>query len=105
MTLASPYSYAEDASTTSILHSLETIAAEVQATSGPVALAWTLTRNAFPIIGARTINHLLDAVAALNISLSTDQITKLNNVSAVSLGYPHDLLKTVKVTYWKWNLI
>lgn len=99
LTLSSTDSYAEDASAKVILDTLETIASEVHATPGQVALAWILTKNAFPIIGARTTGHLSDALTALTIILSADQIEQLNKVSEVKLGYPHDLLKTVQTTY------
>jgi len=99
LTHGSPGSYAENDTVKAILDTLGTIASAVQSTPGQVALAWTLTRNAFPIIGARTTSHLLDALKALDLSLSTDQLEQLDCVSAVSLGYPHDLLKKVQTTY------
>jgi aryl-alcohol dehydrogenase-like predicted oxidoreductase len=91
--------YEEDAVTKSIIDELELIAAEVEGTTGQVALAWTLTKNAFPIIGARTLAHLQDNLKALAIRLTPEQIARLDNVSAVTMGYPHDLLKTVQNTY------
>nr|WP_067060237.1 aldo/keto reductase [Mucilaginibacter sp. L294] len=99
LTLSKADGYHEDAATKAILDELETIAAEVEATPGQVALAWALTKNAFPIIGARTLSHLNDGLKALEVSLTADQTARLNNISAVTMGYPHDLLKTVQVTY------
>jgi aryl-alcohol dehydrogenase-like predicted oxidoreductase len=91
--------YQEDANTKEILDLLECIAAEVEKTSGQVALAWTLTKNAFPIVGARTPAHLQNAIKALDIQLSADQLDRLERISAVTMGYPHDLLKKVQVSY------
>lgn len=88
--------YTEDTRTKAILDTLETIGSELNATSGQVALAWTLTGNAFPIMGVRTTGHLLESLGALDISLSADQVNQLNAVSAVTLGYPHDLLQSVQ---------
>jgi aryl-alcohol dehydrogenase-like predicted oxidoreductase len=99
LTAAKAGAYQEDAATKTILAELETIAAEAEATPGQVALAWTLTKNAFPIIGARTLLHLNDGLNALNVHLTADQVSRLNNVSAVTMGYPHDLLKTVQTSY------
>ncbi|MDP9078803.1 MAG: aldo/keto reductase [Bacteroidota bacterium] len=99
LTLAAPEGYKEDAATKAILDQLELIAAEVEATPGQVALAWALTKNAFPIIGARTLEHLTDSLKALEIQLSGEQVAQLDQVSSVKLGYPHDLLKTVQVPY------
>lgn len=98
MTLSAPEGYQEDLITKEIIDQLEMIAAEVAATPGQVALAWLLTNNVFPIIGARTLSHLTDGLKALEISLTPDQVSGLNNVSAVNLGYPHDLLEKVQKT-------
>jgi aryl-alcohol dehydrogenase-like predicted oxidoreductase len=85
--------------TKNILDELELIAVEVDASPGQVALAWTLTKNAFPIVGARALSHLTDSLRALDIRLSQDQLDRLDAVSNVSLGYPHDLLKSVQKKY------
>jgi aryl-alcohol dehydrogenase-like predicted oxidoreductase len=99
LNIASQDSYQENTATKAILDQLELIAAELGATTGQVALAWTLTKNAFPIIGARTLEQLTDSLKALDLQLSTNQLTQLEQVSTISLGYPHELLKTVQVSY------
>jgi aryl-alcohol dehydrogenase-like predicted oxidoreductase len=99
LTLSAPGGLTEDVFTKNILDELESIAAEVNATPGQVALAWTLTKNAFPIVGARALSHLTDSLRALDIRLSQDQLDRLEGTSNVSLGYPHDLLKTVQKKY------
>ncbi|MDN3582103.1 aldo/keto reductase [Mucilaginibacter flavus] len=99
LTHSSPDGFKEDAITENILNQLESIAAEVNATPGQVALAWILTKNDFPIIGARTLLHLTDSLRALDIHLSKDQVERLESVSNISLGYPYDLLKTVQKNY------
>jgi aryl-alcohol dehydrogenase-like predicted oxidoreductase len=96
LTLAAPDGYTEDAATKTIIDELELIAAAIETTPGEVALAWVLTKNAFPIVGARTLTHLTDSLKALNIRLSLDQVQRLEDVSSTTLGYPHDLLKTVQ---------
>ena len=99
LTLSAAGGFIEDVATKTIIDQLESIAAEVEATPGQVALAWTLTKNAFPIVGARTLDHLNDGLKALDVRLNQDQIEHLESVSAVTLGYPHDLLKTVQKAY------
>jgi aryl-alcohol dehydrogenase-like predicted oxidoreductase len=99
LTLSAPDGYHEDAATQTIIDQLELIAAEVEATPGQVALAWILTKNAFPVIGARTLAHLEDGLKTLEIRLSPDQVTRLDNISTIAMGYPHDLLKTVQRVY------
>ena len=99
LTISAPEGYEENPRTKAILDELELIAAEVDATPGQVALGWTLTKNCFPIIGARTLAHLTESIHALSIHLSPDQLDRLNTLSAVPMGYPHDLLKTVQKVY------
>lgn len=91
--------FTEDLTTRTILDELESIAAEVEATPGQVALAWTLTKKAFPIVGARKLSHLTDSLNALEINLSTDHVNRLESVSRIVMGYPHDLLRTVQKDY------
>jgi aryl-alcohol dehydrogenase-like predicted oxidoreductase len=99
LTLSKPDGHPEDESTKTILDELELIATEVDSTPGQVALSWVMTKNGFPIIGARTLSHLEDGLKALKIELTSSQVKRLDNVSAITLGYPHELLKTVQTTY------
>ncbi|MGK2912310.1 MAG: aldo/keto reductase [Sphingobium sp.] len=55
-----------------------------------------------PIVGARTLKQFEDNLGALDVVLSTDQRTRLNAVSALDVGLPHDFLArdtTRKVTF------
>jgi aryl-alcohol dehydrogenase-like predicted oxidoreductase len=99
LTLSASKDYQEDAATKAIIDELEKIAVELEATPGQVALAWTLKKNGFPIVGARTLAHLKDGLKALDVQLSVDHITKLDHISAVTMGYPYDVLKTVQKAY------
>lgn len=86
----------ENEATKAIIDQLLVTAAELDTTAGQVALAWMVSKEAFPIVGARTIHHINDALKALSIQLNPDHIIQLDRLSAVSLGYPHDLLATVQ---------
>jgi aryl-alcohol dehydrogenase-like predicted oxidoreductase len=97
--LSATEGYQEDAAAKTIIDELELIAAEVEATPGQVALAWTLTKNAFSIVGARKLEHLDESFKALAIDLNAGQLARLEDVSATTMGYPHDLLKTVQKAY------
>lgn len=99
LTLSKPDVHHEDEFVKTILDELELIALEADSTPGQVALSWMLTKNGFPIIGARTLSHIEDALKALKIKLTPTQVERLDNVSAITLGYPHDLLKTVQTAY------
>jgi aryl-alcohol dehydrogenase-like predicted oxidoreductase len=70
------------------------VAAEVGRTPAQVALAWTLRKPGVtaPVIGARTPEQLLGNLGALEVDFTADQLARLDKVSAIDLGYPHDLL-------------
>jgi pyridoxine 4-dehydrogenase len=63
---------------------LETIAKRHQATTGQIALAWTLQRSPvmLPIPGTSKVAHLIENVAAASIKLSDDDRVKLDKVSS-----------------------
>lgn len=72
------------------------VAQEMGRSPAQVALAWTLLNPAVvsPLIGARTLAQLEDNLAALEIDFTADQIERLDAVSRVDLGFPHDLLSS-----------
>jgi len=88
--------YHENERTKAVIDQLFVIAEELDLTPGQIALAWVSSKGAFPIVGARTIDHLNDGLKATSIQLSPDHLSQLDQLSAVALGYPHDLLKTVQ---------
>lgn len=70
------------------------VAAEMGRTPAQVALAWTLQNPGVtaPVIGARTPGQLAGNLGALEVDFTADQLARLAGVSAIDLGYPHDLL-------------
>ncbi|WP_236792796.1 aldo/keto reductase [Amycolatopsis sp. GM8] len=70
------------------------IAEEVGHTPAQVALAWTLRIPGVtaPVIGARTPEQLVGNLGALEVDLTAGQLARLDEVSAIDLGYPHDML-------------
>jgi aryl-alcohol dehydrogenase-like predicted oxidoreductase len=77
---------------TAILDTLEQVARETGSNSGRVAIAWVSAKGALPIIGPRTRAQLDDNVAAADLRLSADQLGRLDEASAVSMGFPHDMV-------------
>jgi aryl-alcohol dehydrogenase-like predicted oxidoreductase len=53
------------------------IAADRGLPRAQIALAWVLTKTTAPIVGATKATHLDDAAAALEVQLSTEEITAL----------------------------
>lgn len=73
---------------------VQELAAEAGTTPSRVALAWTLLNPAVvsSLVGARTLAQLKDNLGALEIELDTGQRARLDEVSAVDPGFPHDIL-------------
>jgi len=80
--------------TLQIVDVVKDVADELGITPSRVALAWTLAKTPVtsPIVGARTRAQLEDNLGALEIELSPDQLTRLDDASAIELGFPHELL-------------
>lgn len=69
------------------------IARELDAIPSGVALAW-LRQNpkVIPVIGARNVNQLKENLNCLQLNLSSEHLAKLNEVSKINLGFPHDFI-------------
>jgi len=96
ISLSSQSGYNEDQKTKEIIDELLDISNKYDATPGQIAFAWNLSKNAFPLLGARSINQFEESIKAANIDLTTEEIIKLDTLSSIALGYPHDLLNTVR---------
>jgi aryl-alcohol dehydrogenase-like predicted oxidoreductase len=62
-----------------VLEALQSVARERGIAAAQIALAWVLSKPVVdaPIVGASKMNHLEDAIAALEIELSGDEIQRL----------------------------
>lgn len=70
------------------------VAAEQERTPAQVGLAWTLQNPGVSatLIGARTPGQLEDNLGALEVDFTGSQLSRLDEVSKIDLGFPHDLL-------------
>lgn len=70
------------------------IAGETGNTPSQVALAWTLLNPAVtaPLIGARTLQQLEENLGALNVVLDEEHRQRLEQISSIDLGFPHEFL-------------
>jgi len=86
----SPYAKFNNDNTKILFDSIESIAKENNMTFAQVALRWVLQKPGItsPIIGARTMAHLTDALGILEKSLTDEQMKKLDDLSAVPPPYP-----------------
>jgi aryl-alcohol dehydrogenase-like predicted oxidoreductase len=72
------------------------VANELGVSAAQVALAWLRMRSAavIPIVGARKLTQLEDNLRSLNVVLLSEQRERLDRVSAVPMGFPHDYYKS-----------
>lgn len=68
------------------------VAAELGVPPSQVALAWLRARGVVPLLGARTAAQLEANLGCLEVTLPEDQLRRLDDVSRVPLGFPHDFL-------------
>ncbi len=82
-----------------IAHEVGRVADQLGVNSARVALAW-LRQQAHrwgvvvPLVGARTLAQLKDNLACLDIELTSDQLTALDAVSSIDLGFPYTMIET-----------
>jgi aryl-alcohol dehydrogenase-like predicted oxidoreductase len=71
------------------------VAAAIDRTSAQVALNWVLHRPGVtaPLLGARTPEQLRENLGAAGWRLANEHRARLEEVSAIELGYPHDWLE------------
>jgi len=78
-----------------IIDALRAIEKETGATVAQVALAWVQGRPgvASTIIGARTMDQLLDNLGALDVELTPGHVATLDELSRPALPFPHEFLR------------
>ncbi|HEY8928846.1 MAG TPA: aldo/keto reductase [Mucilaginibacter sp.] len=71
------------------------IADELGTTPGNVALKWTMQQgfSSIPIVGATKLNQLEDNLKTVDVELSDAHLQKLNEASAIQLGFPGDFFR------------
>lgn len=65
---------------------------EIGRAPASVALRWILDRGVVPIVGARTVEHLEQNLEALEAPLDEAARRRIDETSAVDLGFPHEFL-------------
>lgn len=77
-----------------IARTVDAVADELGVSSAKVAIAWVRSKGYgyIPIVGARKVEQIQDTMGATEVTLEASQIERLDAVSAVPLGFPHDFL-------------
>jgi aryl-alcohol dehydrogenase-like predicted oxidoreductase len=94
-TRVNPDTYKMDERATKIVMEVKAVAEEVGRSMGQVAINWvrqSRSNQVIPIIGARTAAQLADNLACLDWKLTDEQWERLDAVSRIDLGFPHNFL-------------
>jgi aryl-alcohol dehydrogenase-like predicted oxidoreductase len=80
------------------------LARKIKCTPSQVALNWIRQQKIlpqqnkiFPMIGSRKESQIKDNLACLEFKLSNEQVQRLNEISKIELGFPHDFLNSEMV--------
>ncbi len=79
-----------------IARAVDRVADELGASSAQVATAWVRAQGYryLPIVGARKVEQIEDTLGAAALELSPAHLAALDEVSQVSLGFPHEFLRS-----------
>ncbi len=71
------------------------VAREARCTPTQAAVAWIRSRPGLmiPLLGARTLQQLEDNLGALQVDLDRQNLARLDEASAIDLGFPHEFLE------------
>ncbi len=77
-----------------ITRAVVAVADALGVTPAQIPLQWTMQRDlsVVPIVGATKPEQLSDTLKSLDIYLPDEHLQRLNAVSAIELGFPHDFL-------------
>lgn len=77
-----------------VLDELKRVATSLDTTVARVALAWVQSRPGVSstIIGARTLAHIEDNIKALEVQLTAEQVSKLDELTKPALNFPAPFL-------------
>ena len=80
------------------LEAVQAIAKARETTASAVSLAWLIAKPTVSsvIFGARSIEQLDANLAAADVKLTADEVQKLDEASAYSLGYPYEFMANIQ---------
>lgn len=89
---------------TAIAKEVVAVSKELGCSATHVALNWVRKtgKSNIPIVGARTSAQVADSLACLQHELTTEHLSRLNEISKIEIGFPHDFLKqegVINVSY------
>lgn len=84
---------------TKIAKVVQDIANEIERTPAQVAINWLRQQSGvvIPLIGARNVAQLNDNLGAVGFNLEAEYLHRLDEVSRIELGFPHEFLTSDSV--------
>ncbi|ASU35974.1 aldo/keto reductase [Mucilaginibacter xinganensis] len=78
-----------------ITRAVVTIADEIGISASNVALKWTTQQgfSSIPIVGATKVEQLADNLKTVDVELTAEHLKRLDEVSAIKLGFPGDFFR------------
>ncbi|MGC4048903.1 MAG: aldo/keto reductase [Paludibaculum sp.] len=93
----------EEVETAKVIEVVKQVAGETGRSMAQVALSWLQTRPVpvIPILGARKLSQFEDNLASFTLSLSEDQVKRLDEASRIQPGFPEkmferDLVRSIR---------
>jgi aryl-alcohol dehydrogenase-like predicted oxidoreductase len=72
------------------------LAGEISRSPAQVAIGWIRARRdrgeIIPVLGARTVDQLDEALGCLDFELTEEQVRRLDDLAPIDLGFPHSFL-------------
>lgn len=82
-----------------IAEEVQSVAREIGCTPSQVALNWLRQQKKgviIPIVGARKASQIQENLGCLEYTLTEQQLQRLDEISKIELGFPHDFWSSVK---------
>ena len=78
-----------------ITKTIMAVADELGVSPGNVALKWTMQQgfHSIPVVGVTKLSQLEDNLQTIHVTLSDEHLQKLNNASAIELGFPGEFFR------------
>lgn len=80
-----------------VVNEVQKISLEIGMPMSQVAINWirqSPKAQMIPLLGVRNVRQLKDNLGALDWKLSEEQYNRLDDVSAIEMGFPHDFLRS-----------
>ena len=87
---------ASDERNLAIADAVVEVAEEIGCAPSQVAVSWVRQQHGVivPLIGARNLDQLRDNLGSLDVTLTAEQLARLDEVSRIEPGFPHDFLES-----------